>query len=143
MRLAQGISPPAGHQTALMKNQQVIARLHFIQQVGGPEHADVLLATQVANVLIERQPAGRIEADTGLVEQQQPWLMQQGAGDFHRRFKLLGALADGALGRGAEDFAKVVEVEAAGALFSSHGDIRRCGSKGGLRFWFRWSGFEK
>ncbi|MNI17317.1 hypothetical protein D3C73_706850 [compost metagenome] len=66
-----------------MQDQQVIAGLYFVEQVGGPEHADVLLATQAADVPVERQATRRVEADTGFIEQQQARLMQQGAGNFH------------------------------------------------------------
>ena len=79
----QRVGLSAGDQPPLMQDQQVITGLHFIQQVGGPEHADVLFAAQTTNVLIERQPTGRVEANAGLVEQQQARFMQQGAGDFH------------------------------------------------------------
>ncbi|MNN55476.1 hypothetical protein D3C81_1703530 [compost metagenome] len=34
-------------------------------------------------MLVERQAAGRVEADAGLVEQQQTWFMQQRAGNLH------------------------------------------------------------
>ncbi|MNI49848.1 hypothetical protein D3C73_1044830 [compost metagenome] len=66
-----------------MQDQQVIAGLHFIQQVGGPQHTDALLVTQAAQVLVERQAAGRVEADAGFIQQQQARLVQQCPGDFH------------------------------------------------------------
>ena len=83
MFLTQGIGLPTGHQPASMQDQQVIAGLHFVEQVGSPEHADALLATQAADVLVECQATRRVEADTGFIEQQQARLMQQGAGNFH------------------------------------------------------------
>ena len=65
---AQRIGLPTGDQPALMENQQVIAGLHFVEQMGGPEHADALLAAQVANVLVERQATGRVESGAGFIE---------------------------------------------------------------------------
>ena len=69
MLQAQRIGRATGHQAPLMQYQQVIAGLHFVQQVGGPQHTQLLLAAQPTQVLVERQAAGRVEAHTGLVEQ--------------------------------------------------------------------------
>lgn len=80
---AHGIGAATGDQAALMHDQQVVAGLHFVQQVSGPEHADALLAAQLPDVQAQGEAAGRIEADAGFVEQQQARFMEQGAGDFH------------------------------------------------------------
>lgn len=65
---AQRIGGATGHQAPLMQNQQVIAGLHFVQQVSGPQHTELLLAAQPAQVLVKRQAAGRVEADAGFVQ---------------------------------------------------------------------------
>ena len=65
---AQRIGLSAGHQPALMEDQQVVAGLHFVQQMSGPEHADGVFAAQVAQVLIECQATGGIESGAGFVE---------------------------------------------------------------------------
>ena len=69
MLQAQGVGGTACYQAALMQNQQVIAGLDLVQQVGGPQHAELLLAAQPPHVLVEGQAAGRVEADTGFVKQ--------------------------------------------------------------------------
>lgn len=83
MLKAQRIGGATGHQAPLMQNQQIIAGLHFVQQMSGPQHTELLLAAQPAQVLVKRQAAGRIEADAGFVQQQQARFMQQRAGNFH------------------------------------------------------------
>ena len=79
----QGSDLPTGHQAALMQDHQPIVGLYFVEQVGGPQHADALFDAQAAHVLVQRQAAGRVEADAGFIQQQQARLMQQRPGDFH------------------------------------------------------------
>ncbi len=47
---AHRVGLPAGDQAALMHDQQIVAGLHFVEQVSGPEHADTLLAAQLPDV---------------------------------------------------------------------------------------------
>lgn len=80
---AHRVGLSAGDQTALVHDQQVVAGLHFVEQVSGPEHADALLAAQLPDVQSQGEAAGRIEADAGFVEQQQVRFVEQGAGDLN------------------------------------------------------------
>ena len=81
--LAQQLVDPALQQHApLMQHGDLISRLHLVDQVRRPEHADAALATAVAHLLQNALAAVDIEADGGLVGQQQARLVQQGAGQF-------------------------------------------------------------
>src|SRR3990167_9555807 len=71
-----------GDQASAVEDQQLVAGLHFVEQVGGPEHRQAIITTELAHMPVERQAAGRVKADAGLVEQQQARLVQQGAGDL-------------------------------------------------------------
>jgi hypothetical protein len=73
----------AGDQTALMQNQQVVVAVDFVEQMGGPEHADTLFAAQAAHMLVQGETTSRIKAYAGFVQQQKPRLMQQRSRDFY------------------------------------------------------------
>ncbi|OWK40119.1 hypothetical protein PSOLE_37770 [Pseudomonas oleovorans subsp. oleovorans] len=76
-----GLAP--GHARAAMQDQQLVGGFDLVQQVGGPQHAQALLATQIAHMSAQRQAAGRVEPGAGFVEQQQARLVEQGAGNLH------------------------------------------------------------
>lgn len=69
-------------QTAAIEHQQIVIGLDLIEQVSGPEHAHALVTAERSHMLVECLAAGRVEACTGLVEQQQLGVMQQRAGDL-------------------------------------------------------------
>lgn len=69
-------------QTAAIEHQQIVIGLDLIEQVSGPEHAHALVTAERSHMLVECLSAGRVEACTGLVEQQQLGAMQQRAGDL-------------------------------------------------------------
>ena len=68
MCLTDGVGACAGDEAALMQDQQIVAGLYFVQQVRGPQHADALVA-QLADVLVQGQPAGRVKTNAGFIEQ--------------------------------------------------------------------------
>jgi hypothetical protein len=58
-----------------VEDDHPVAGPDLVDQVGGPEHGQVLLAAERVHVLDDREPAVDVEADGGLVEDQEagPW----------------------------------------------------------------------
>ena len=69
---------------ALVQHHDVVVVSGFVDQMRRPEHADALRGREPPNMLENVGARFDVEADRRLVEQQQPWAMQQRACDFDR-----------------------------------------------------------
>jgi hypothetical protein len=67
---------------ATVQQHHAIARPDLIDQVGGPKHGQVPLLAQTMDVLDDVAAAVDVEPDGGLVQHQQPRVVQERAGDL-------------------------------------------------------------
>ena len=91
-----------GKHPALMQDHEVVAGHDFVEQMGGPEHADALLGDQLPDVVEDVGARLDVEPDGRFVEQQQTWAMQQRARNFepaHLSAREVAHLAAGAFGK--------------------------------------------
>ena len=131
-----------------MEHDHLVLGRDLVDQMSRPEHADVLLGAQPADVLDDRLARADVEADGRLVEQQELRPVQQRAGDLDPAQLPARELADlvaGALGeleagelggraplrlaardalqpRGVEQVLHDREIEVDGALLEHHAE---------------------
>ena len=90
-----------------VQQHDMVAGLDLVDQVGRPQHGQVLVAAQAVHVVDQVPTAVDVEPDRGLVEHQEPRPMQQGAGDLD---PTLHAATEGAnLGVGARGHAQPLQ----------------------------------
>src|ERR1700748_596750 len=86
---------------ALMQDDEIVARLDLVEQMRRPEHADALFGDELADMAEDIGARLDVEADGGLVEQQQPRPVQECARDLepaHLPAREIAHLAPGAVG---------------------------------------------
>ena len=90
--LGQFARRPGMEQLALVQQIDDVAPFGLVEISGGPKHADAF-ADQILYHVPQFAPRHRVDADAGLVEQQQLWLLQQGAGEAELLLHAAGELA--------------------------------------------------
>ena len=70
------------HDRPAIEHEQVVVRLDLVEQMRGPQHADIVGARKLMDVVHDGRTGRHIEADGGLVEQQQLRAVQERAGDL-------------------------------------------------------------
>src|SRR5207302_6914632 len=71
-----------GEHFALVQHDDPRALPDFVDQMRGPECGQAFVSTEPADMVEHELPAGDVEPDSRLIEQQQARLVQQGARDF-------------------------------------------------------------
>ena len=67
---------------AMMEDDDVVLRPDLVDEMGGPQHAAILLGDQAADMPDHVGPRTDVEADRRLVEKEEPRPVQQGACDL-------------------------------------------------------------
>ena len=69
LRFADRVPGPIGQQLALMQYQHVVVFADFFNQMGRPEHGQVVLGAECADMIVQRPAAGHIQTNSGFVQQ--------------------------------------------------------------------------
>src|SRR6185437_5613168 len=88
----------AGEHAALVQDDEIVARHDLVEQVRSPQHTDSLVRDELPHMAENVGARLDIEADGGLVEQQEARPMQKGAGDLEPPHLAAGEIAHLAAG---------------------------------------------